>query len=138
MEVQMIERVANVFGKVGFHGTIGIMTVGTIVFVCVYGVVQEPANDTVLAELTTTAFTTLVVATGGLLAGAAAVFRQSGSESDKPVEEPKAAGEPDKPVEEPKAAGEPDQPVEKPKAPGQPDQPVEKPKAPGQPEEPGK
>ena len=82
----MIERLANVFGKVGFHGAIGIVPVGTIAFVCIYGVMSDPEEGSVLADLTTMAFTTLVVAAGGLLTGAVAVFRQFGAESDKPVE----------------------------------------------------
>jgi len=86
----MIERVANAFGKVGFHGAIGIMAVGAIVFVCIFGTVQQPDEGTVLADITVRAFDILGVAVGGLLVGATAVFRSLAGESDKPVEKPES------------------------------------------------
>lgn len=84
----MIERIANVAAKVGFHGAIGLLTVGAIVFVCIFGTVQQPAEGTMLADITVRAFDALLVAAGALFVGAAAFFRQFGGESDKPIEPP--------------------------------------------------
>ncbi len=73
------ERLASVVGRLGFHGLIGSMSIGALVFVLVYGTVnvgQEP-NDSpsLLGQLTRDAFVVLSVAAGGLLTSAVAFFQ---------------------------------------------------------------
>lgn len=58
--------------RVGWHGLIGLMGVGAVVFFAVYGFVYRPDH-----ELTARAFTVLEVSAGGIFA--AAVFMLKGA-----------------------------------------------------------
>ena len=74
----MIERIASAVGKVGFHGIIGLLTIGALVFALIYPLVIDAAEGSWQATISVRAFDVLAVAAGGLLAGAIAVFRSYG------------------------------------------------------------